>query len=202
MFFKGSLYIALINVGDSNTQSGFYAAELEAGPKSATRDSAVSYSQASGLGKPEAVVSRLPVYAASFLAALPLYVMAAYGAIIAAIFLWKAHPAARQAVIFALAIGFAAMLPTLLGALPPQLVPGRWSDFSFWESIAKGFAESVKEFLSAPGRLRDAEGKMLLLKQACLSFACTLCALSACFRWSGSNKDRMATKQPLGENDG
>jgi hypothetical protein len=181
--FAGAEEMALVSLGDENTSQGWNAAELAGASGQATRSGAESYAVASGLGKPDAVLTAAPALLAQWMAALPLAAVAGYGVVLLFIGLWKRHHGARQIIFFVLAAGLAALLPALLGAMPDGLIPGSWSDFSFWGDMARQLGDGAAVFFGAAPRLRDIEGKMALLRQLFLSFAAVICALIACARW-------------------
>jgi len=181
--FEGNDDLALISVGDENISHSWHTVELVEGSDNATRVDAENYSIASGLGKPDAVLDGTPAFIAGLMAAFPLIVMAGYAIGLLYHRLLKNHYIARNVILFILFIGFAAILPTLLDALPDWLIPGRWSDFSFWSSTAVQFGDTFKEVFSVSPGARDMEGRKSLFVQACIMFAATLCAVAVCFRW-------------------
>lgn len=181
--FEGEDDIALVSVGDENISRGFAAAELTGGPVNATRDDIENYAIASGLGKPDTILNGTPTFIARLMAIIPLFIMACYAAGMLIGWLWKSHRIVRQIITFVIILGFAALLPTLLDAMPDWLIPGRWSDFSFWTSLMRQFDDNVMEFFHMTPKIRDAQGKMLLLSQAFIAYAGTICALLVCFRW-------------------
>lgn len=190
--FEGEDALALVSTGEENVSQSFFAAELAGGPVDATRDDIENYSIACGLGKPDAILKGAPAFIARLMAIIPLLLMACYVAGMLIGWLWKSHRIIRQMILFALLLGFAALLPTLLDAMPDWLIPGSWSDFSFWESLLRQVNDNVMEFFHMTPRIRDAEGKMLLLLQACIAYASSLCAMLICFKWHLTQKNKSA----------
>ena len=181
--FKGKSELALISFSDEDVSRSWTAVELSGGPADASRSDAESYASASGLGKPGTVIAGGHVFLARFLAMLPLLIPAVYGAAMIAGAVKKRYPGSYRNIRFVGFIIVACMLPLLIRALPPSLIPTRWSDFSFWASLLRRLTGDLSEFLNAAPRLRDAELKMLLVKQAGIAFLSVCASISFCFRW-------------------
>lgn len=61
-------------------------------------------------------------------------------------FLGLAHsapPIIRHTAYFAAALAFALLVPTFLQSLPGWLIPGRWSDFSFWPRLIQQIQNEI-----------------------------------------------------------
>lgn len=56
---------------------------------------------------------------------------------------------------FILALLFALLLPFLLQSLPGWLIPARWSDFSFWETLGQHIGQSRQAWAEIPRFWRD-----------------------------------------------
>lgn len=180
--FQGEDLLALLSVRDEDTRQSYSAVELSGGPSAPARSDVESFIMAAGLGRPDSILMDTPAFFASVLAALPLVILAVYGFALCIIQL-KKRPAAIRGVLFFALIGFAVLLPGLLDMLPGWMIPTRWSDFSFWGSLAKQTGENLREYFTLAPRLRDVAYKILLLKQAGISFISVCCALIICCRW-------------------
>jgi len=180
--FEGGDLLALVSVRDEDTSQGFTAVELSGGPADSTRSDVESFSRASGLGSPGSILMGTPTSVAAILAALPLAILAVYGLglLVARM---RSRPAALRGFLLLAFLGFAFMLPGLLDKLPGWVIPTRWSDFSFWGSLARQVGNDLREYFTLSPSLRDVAYKMLLLKQLGLAFVSTCLALSFCFRW-------------------
>ena len=181
--FEGETALALLSTRDEDTAQSWSAAELSAGPADATRADAESYATASGLGKPDSILTSGAASFANAMSLLPLLLMAAYGLALCLAFLRRRPVAFRQGLFFLACLTLAFSLPTILETLPGWMIPTRWSDFAFWSELFSQAEDSLREFLSLTPRLRDVEMRLLLLKQAGIALASTCCALSACFLW-------------------
>lgn len=181
--FKGENELALISYRDEDAVQSWNAVDLTGGPDDAVRSDAESFAQASGLGKPDSILMTGPSIIARAMAVLPLLILACYAMALIAGLIRKRFPAARKPVFYICIILFAVIVPVILGALPAWAIPTRWSDFSFWSSLIKRGANGLREFFSAAPRLRDAELRVLIIKQACIAFAASCFGLSVCFRW-------------------
>lgn len=182
--FEDERGLALLPYKDEDTSQNWSAVELEGGSKYATRDDARSFAVASKLGNPDSIVmSGGIVFIAKALAMLPLVFLIIYVIIAIIYFLRKRNSIMFKMVLFASFVVFAIFLPVMLDALPPWLIPTRWSDFSFWSSLMLQARESVTEFLELVPEARDVEVKILLLRQTGIAFAAACCALAACARW-------------------
>lgn len=183
--FEDERELALLSYRDEDTTQSWSVVELEGGSPYATRDDAQSYAVASKLGNPNSIVMGGGiVFFANAMAALPLAILVAYSIVMMLIFLRKRYRFVSKFMLFFLLAGFAVLLPVILDALPPWLIPTRWSDFSFWSSLVQQAGNSVKDFLELVPQARDVDGKILLLRQAGIAFAASFCALAACIRWT------------------
>ena len=180
--FEEDGLVALLSVRDEDKSHSFTAMELSGGPSSPSREDAVSFAIAAGLGAPDSVLLGTPASLARLLFALPLIIMACYG-IVLFVGAMKNHPAALRGALFLALIGFAIVLPFLLDALPGRIIPTRWSDFSFWGSLAGQMGDELREYLSLEPRLKDVIYKTLVIKQVAIAFPAIICSITVCFRW-------------------
>jgi len=180
--FEGDDPVALLSIRDEDKTRSFTAVELSGGPESPSRADAISFAAAAGLGVPESVLPGTPASLAQLFSALPLLILAVYGLVLLIRSMKNRPDVTRGAMLLAF-IGFAALLPSLLGALPDWIVPTRWSDFSFWGSLASQMAGDLREYLVVEPRMRDVIYKTLLIKQAAIAFAAVICSITICFRW-------------------
>ena len=182
--FPGEDELILLSYSDIDTTQNWANVELSAFSAGDIRSQATAYAQAAGLGQPSAVIMGSgPVFLAGVLSLLPLLAMGAFALWLLISWLITNYVRARKPLLFGLLIVAGLFLPALLTLLPSWLIPSQWSDFTFWSSLAKQLAEQVREFLSANPRIRDVEGKLLLLRQAVLAIAGLCCAFVVCFRW-------------------
>jgi len=174
--------IALLAISDEDKSQSYSAVELSGGPSSPTRADAKSFAVASGLGAPDNILIGTPASLVEILSALPLLILAVYGFALLTGAL-KKYPSALQGALFLALIVFAILLPYLLDALPDRIIPTRWSDFSFWGSLAGQLGDDLHEYMAVEPRLRDVELKTLLLKQAGIACLAVMFAIIVCFRW-------------------
>lgn len=165
--------------------------ELAGLPTGDPRGAAQTVARAAGLA--ENTVLLLPggtlAAAAWLLAWLPLALAGlALGGKAMALALRRLGPGpARQTVLFAGALGVALVLPRLLAALPAWLIPNRWSDFSFWQTLLALPGDTLHGLAAAPPAVRDIAQQRLLLQSAAaaagaLFFTAALAGLCAARR--------------------
>ena len=181
--FKGEDELALLPYRDEDTSQSWSAVDLVGGPADAVRADAENFAQAAGLGKPDYIIMNGSPSVAGALAALPLLILSCYGLAMIIVFIRKRFREARKPVFYICLILIAVALPAALRALPAWLIPTRWSDFSFWSSLADQALSGMKEFLRATPQLRDVELRVLLIKQAGLMLPAVCIGLAICFRW-------------------
>ena len=164
--FEGTAELALLPFHLEDTSQSWTAVELAGGTPHPTRGHADSFAATSGLGRPDYVLMGGATALARFMSIFPVLVPAVYGLVLLVAFVKKHYPAASTPIFFAGLILFAILLPILLNALPPWIIPTRWSDFSFWSSLLQQANNSLREFVHVNPMLRDVELKMHLLRQA------------------------------------
>ena len=62
--------------------------------------------------------------------------------------------------LFALAF----VLPILLEALPPWLVPARWSDFSYWQALPRALRTAIAQLVSLSPSVKDVLAKQWIVQ--------------------------------------
>ena len=193
--FKGAANIALISFHIEDTSRYWTAVELTRNAPHPTRQDAVSFAQASGLGMPCYVLMGGPMAVARFMAILPFIVLAVYVLVLVVGFVRKYYPAISMPVFFAGLILFAVLLPFLLNVMPAWMIPTRWSDFSFWSSLIQQAGDSLREFFSVNPMLRDVELRMHLLRQVGILMLSVCCSIVVCFRLSQRYKVKFLERQ-------
>lgn len=181
--FRGSADLALISFRDDDTSRSWTAVELSGGPVDPSRGDAESYAITSGLGRPDTILTGRHITFARTLALLPLLIPAAYTLALTGRLIRKRWPESFRNILFIGIAALACLLPALVNVLPASMVPTRWSDFSFWASLLRDSLDGLREFLNAAPRLRDADLKLLLLKQSGLAIVSVCAAAVLCFRW-------------------
>lgn len=119
-------------------------------------------------------------------------------AVILCIYISKILPrrsAAKGIVIFLICLIAAAMLPKLMGTLPPWLLPTKWSDFTFWTGIFESMGEEIKAWLKLVPQDKDLPAKAAMIKQVCVLF---ISCVSVVGIWLSVNK---LSKSKKTEND-
>jgi len=186
--FEGTQKVALLSVGEEDRIVSWQVAELSEGPEDANKSMAESYSIASGLGRPSAVIEgeSIVLFAsrACFIAVIILTIF------IIVLFLKRIPRLHRGIVVFAACIVAALILPSILRLLPGWTIPDLWSDFSHWESLSKQFENGLRDLLGKAPYLRDVEGKLLLLKQGVLLSSSTLCSVIICLIYGRSSNGK------------
>ncbi len=182
--FDDKRALALLSYKDEDTSQNWNVVELSGGSPNATISDAEKYAAASGLGKPNSIMlGDTPTFLAQFMAYLPIIILSTYAIALIIGFLKKRFTLAHKLALFAIIIAIALMLPRMLDALPAWAIPTRWSDLTFWQSLITNASNSLKEFFSMAPPLRDVDGKMLLLKQAAISFIAACLSIIAACRW-------------------
>ena len=183
--FSGKEEVALISFRDEGTDRSWDAVELAGVSGNTMRDEVESYASASGLGKPTYIQMGGLSYLAGSMAALPLLIPAVccLCLVFGAIRKWR--PAAGKLIPYILLLVLALVLPAILEILPEQAIPARWSDLSFWGSAISKTLDSLRVFLRVAPQSRDMELRMILLKQAGVTFLAVLVSITICFRWVG-----------------
>jgi len=173
--FAGDTDMALLSFDLEDTSQSFTAIELSGDPDHPTRADADSFAIAAGLGRPCYILMSGPMSLARLMAFFPLLIPAVYLLVLVFRFMKKHYPTVRVSVFFAGLLLFAVVLPVMLDALPPWLIPTRFGDFSFWGNLINQAGDSLHEFLSVNPMLRDVELRMHLLRQT-LIFMLTVCS--------------------------
>ncbi|MCL2199651.1 MAG: hypothetical protein FWB80_12090 [Defluviitaleaceae bacterium] len=178
--FRGTTNLALIPFHIEDTSQSWTAAELSGGishPQRTpfarffpTRSDAESFAVSAGLGVPDYVIMGGALALARFMALLPVLVIAVYGVVRFVNTVSQKNAVVRSRFFASLMglIAFALLLPFVLNALPPWLIPNQWSDFSFWSTLLQQANNSTREFLSVNPTLRDVELKIHLLRQGAI----------------------------------
>ncbi|MCL1863923.1 MAG: hypothetical protein FWF78_10195 [Defluviitaleaceae bacterium] len=156
--FEGSTELALISFHIEDVSQSWTVVELSGGMAHPTRRDAEQFAIFSGLGAPDYVIMGGALALARFVSLLPVLVLAAHGAVW--IFI-QTPTSARYAGLIMIALS----LPLVLNALPPWLIPNRWSDFSFWANLTQNANDGIREFFGINPTLRDVELKIHLLRQ-------------------------------------
>jgi len=179
--FEGEELIALVSFRDEDRGPGFTAVELSGGPSAPASGDVADFAVRAGLGVPDRLLLGAPAVLAAVLSVLPILILAVYWIALCCGML-KKYPAVMRGVTLVVLIGFALLLPRILAAVPDWMTPSRWSDFSFWGSLAKQIGGDLKEYLRLRPALRDIEYNILLLKQIGIAFLSSSCALIVCLR--------------------
>ena len=85
------------------------------------------------------------------------------------------HKGRREIAGWLLALVIAFLLPTFLEALPSWLIPGQWSNFSFWQSLLETLQSRWQEQLVFPGSVFLGWQKELLWKGVSCSITASVC---------------------------
>lgn len=91
------------------------------------------------------------------------------------------HKGRREIAGWLLALVAAFLLPDFLETLPSWLIPGQWSNFSFWQSLWKTLQSRWREQLVFPGSVFLEWQKELLWKDCFCSITASVClSIAAC----------------------
>jgi len=159
--FKGRAELALLPFHIEDITQSWTGVELAGATRHASRSSVVSFAQAAGLGMPDTIITSGVHVLASFMALFPVGLLAVFGVVM----LIKHMRVYYSWLLLGALVVFALCLPFLLDLLPPQFIPNRWSDFSFWSALAGQAGESMREFLGVKPTLRDVEIRVHLVRQ-------------------------------------
>ena len=179
--FRGTAELALISFHIEDTSQSWTAVELAGGMPHPTRSNATGFAVLSGLGMPDNIMMRGPMALARFAAIFPILIPTVYTLIMLVGFVKRYYPNAVTPTMFAGLILFAVLLPPLLNALPPWIIPTHWSDFSFWSLLFRQASDGLREFLSIPPMLRDIELRIRLLRQIGILVLALCVGMAACF---------------------
>ena len=187
--FKGTHELALVSFTYEDTSENWAVVELAGGAPNATRNDALSFAIQSGLGSPDYILTnREPIFIATVLPVVPLVIISIYVLILIHNYLRKYHTQISKMAPFLLLIVIALILPFALERLPGNIIPTRWSDFSFWSALIAQNQMNTREFLIATPTLRDLESSLVLLQQLAIGVASSLCAIIICFKQSANIK--------------
>ena len=181
--FRGKEELAMISFRDEDATGNWHAVELDSGSGNATRDDAERYAIASGLGNPDIILMGNLSSLARLMMALPLLILAIYCLGLILDFVRKRYPTMRKLVPFLILFAFVALLPAMLGRFPEWLIPTRWSDFSFWDSLLAQASNGLREFLRAAPQSRDVVFRMQILRLTGVAVLAVCLSLTACLRW-------------------
>ena len=163
--FTGETELALLSYHIEYTGQYWTAAELAGGPIHPTRSCAESFATSAGLGLPNHILMSGPGTISRFMAFSPLILLTVYTLGLFIKFIRKYCPKAITPIFIAGGLLLAILLPTMLNALPPWLIPTHFSDFGFWGNLISQTQGSFREFLSAVPMQRDVELRLHLIRQ-------------------------------------
>lgn len=187
--FEGDDPLALLSAPDGGTPSGWRAAELTGGPEGAAKSDVESLLSAAGLPTDGTILMGwwVPLLAQASLL-LPLFIVGVWCVVLLLRDI-KGGGMARLLVTAGILLAGAFLLPTLLAALPDRLLPGKWSDFSFWTLLFENAATGVETFLSMAKWTSDLAGYGQVVGQLILSIAfLAVCLLLALRLFTGAGK--------------
>lgn len=138
------------------SQEALSCAELRGVPTDTPKAAIESWCRSAGLPPPQAVVyGPQRTWLADCLVRAPL-LLAALFMLITVFHLSLSWPrAVRWFVWFVLAFLLALHLPVFLNALPGWIIPARWSDFSFWQTLAEQIRQSQQAWAGSTHFWRD-----------------------------------------------
>jgi len=172
--FAGEAELALLPYHIEYTGQYWTAAELAGGPAHPTRSCAESFAISAGLGRPNHILMSGPGTISRFMAFSPLILLTVYALGLLVKFTRKYYPSAIAPIFIAGGLVLAILLPAMLNAMPPWLIPTQFSDFGFWGNLISQAQGSFREFLSAAPMQRDVELRLYLIRQIAI-FILTLC---------------------------
>jgi len=177
--FRGSTYLALISFHIEDTTGYWSGVELSGGIPNPTRRDVENFTISSGLGPPDYVLTGGVATLARFMAIFPLLIIIPFAVVwvFRNLNITKTRFPFKKPVIFARLIIFAIFLPQLLDALPPWLIPTRWSDFAFWSNLISQAGAGILEFLSVNPMLIDVQLRIHILRQLIILFLSTILSL-------------------------
>ena len=181
--FEEAEPFALLSVRAENLTQAFAAVELSGGPSSPNRGSVESFAAASGLGMPDNILMGTPAFLAELMAMLPLLILVFYGLAMCIRWMRKRSAIIQRVFAFSLFLGVAILLPGFLDMLPDWIIPTKWSDFSFWDSLFGQTGGNLREYLKLSPSLRDVGYATSFFRQIAIAFAASGFALSICFRY-------------------
>ena len=126
-------------------QSGFTHAALRGLSPDTPKTDAEQWATAAGTGRITAITyGPQKAWLAHAACALPALLVGLALAVMLLRFLCALPGVFRGAALFALALAFAWAVPRFLQTLPGWLIPGRWSDFSFWPALWTKIMDACK----------------------------------------------------------
>lgn len=201
--FKGESELALVSRGMRDIKSWYNAVEMYG----IQEDDAVTIAVASGIGTPSLVLKgEVLISVANALTAFPLTVVVIFGLAQLIRLLRRLKAPIPDMAVFTALLLFALTLPRLVSSLPGWITPNRLSDLSHWSSLPAKVGSGIRNFIAAAHSKRDAEGIILLLRQAVLCFLTAIIAVFSCCKWTLKINNRKFSETPdishLGRNTG
>lgn len=138
------------------TKNNLCVAELHGVSTSSPKEDAEQWCRAVGLATPQAIIyGPQRLWVCDCLCWFPLCAMGLVW-IICFLRLTQTWPGLLRWIVWlALAVAFALVLPNILRAIPGWLIPARWSDFSFWNSLGMQIGQARQSWAAAPRYWRD-----------------------------------------------
>jgi len=171
--FAGNAPLALLPFHMEDTTPSWTGVTLNS-PTNPTRRQAETFALTAGLGLPNTIVLNGAYRVARVISLLPFIILSGYILLLLVKYIKKYHPGWGVPLILAGLVVFALCLPFMLEALPPWLIPTRWSDFSFWSSLIQQARLGFQEFLSLHPTTKDILLRTHLLYQIVIAFASLL----------------------------
>lgn len=119
----------------------------------------------SGLGNPDQIVyGTTMVSIMEMICNLPILILGGWMFIYSITYVNKKHPRYRSIISFSMLLFFAINLPFLLEQLPPWILPTKWSDFSFWESLYDSMKQKIVDWFYLSPVRKDVIIKVIMAK--------------------------------------
>lgn len=168
--FQGQTDIALAAAQESDVLRN---AELSGSPDGDSREMAVAYVTAAGLGTPDQICTG-KTWGGFFvvLCSIPLLLSALWILLVGFKISLRFSSWLRITIWFTVMFVFTLLLPYLLGQIPSWLLPAQWSNLSFWPDLMNTLNERLSETLALVPTTRDVFAKRQAIKFTLWLLAC------------------------------
>lgn len=168
--FQGQTDIALAAAQESDALRN---AELSGSPDGDSREMAVAYVTAAGLGTPDQICTG-KTWGGFFvvLCSIPLLLSALWILLVGFKISLRFSSWLRITIWFTVMFVFTLLLPYLLGQIPSWLLPAQWSNLSFWPDLVNILNERLNETLSLVPTTRDVFAKRQAIEFTLWLLAC------------------------------
>lgn len=130
----------------------------------------------SGLDTPDLIVYGSGIISLlEFACNLPLLVLVTWLSLYSISLIQNRYPSIKEALWLIVLFILAYRLPTLLEQIPQWMLPSRWSDFAFWQSLFETMILRIEEWFYLQATMKDVVIKFIVLKIVLLAVVQSIC---------------------------